>query len=62
MFFKGNLIVVTIDDKLPFIKPSLFERLSFGTKSSLIYGKSSNDDNPYLASLFEKTCCETSLQ
>ena len=53
MFFKGNPITVTIDDKLPFIKPRFFKRL-FGKRSSLIYAKSTNDDNLYLASLFEK--------
>ena len=45
--------IVTIDDKLPFIKPKFFERL-FGKRPTLIYAKSANDDNLYLASLFEK--------
>ena len=54
MFFKGKPTTVTIDDKLPFKKPSFFEWLFFGKRPSLIYARSSNDDNLYLASLFEK--------
>ena len=53
MFFKGKPTTVTIDDKLPFIKPSFFEWL-FGKRPTLIYARSSNDDNLYLTSLFEK--------
>ena len=54
MFYKGKPTIVTIDDKLPFINPSFFEWLFFGERPSLIYAKSANDDNFYLASLFEK--------
>ena len=54
MFYKGKPTVVTIDDKLPFINPSFFEWLFFDKRPSLIYARSSNDDNLYLASLFEK--------
>ena len=53
MFYKGKPTTVIVDDKLPFIKPSLFERL-FGKSPSLVYARSSNDDCFYLASLFEK--------
>ena len=57
MFYKGKPTNVTIDDKLPFIKPSLFESL-LGKSPSLIYARSSNDDYLYLASLFEKAVVE----
>ena len=50
MFYKGKQTIVTIDDKLPFIKPKLFKRFFFGKKPSLIYAKSRNDNNFYLAS------------
>ena len=53
MFYKGKPTIVTIDDKLLFTKSSYFECL-FDKKPSLIYAKSSNDDNFYLASLLEK--------
>ena len=53
MFYEGEQIVVTIDDKLPFIKPKFFKRL-FGKKPSLVYARSANNDSFYLASLFEK--------
>ena len=53
MFYKGKPTIVTIDVKLPFIKPNFTERL-FGKIPSLIYAKSAKDDNFYLASLFEK--------
>ena len=46
MILKGKPIVVTVDDKLP------YELLD--DKISLIYAKSGNGDNLYLASLFEK--------
>ena len=46
MFYKGNPVVVTIDDKLPY--------LFSDDKISLIYAKSANGDSLYLASLFEK--------
>ena len=54
MFYKGKPTTVTIGDKLPFKKPSFFERLFLGKRPSLIYARSSNDDNLYLAPLFEK--------
>ena len=54
MFYKGEPIVVTIDDKLPFVKPKFYERLFFGKRPSLVYARSVNDDSFYLASLFEK--------
>ena len=50
MFYKGKQTIVTIDDKLPFIKPKLFKRFFFGKRPSLIYAKSRNDNNFYLAS------------
>ena len=50
MFYKGRPKVVTIDDKLPFIKPN-FVRLS-DEKLSLIYARSAQNDNLYLASFF----------
>ena len=53
MFYKVEQIVVTIDDKLPFIKPGFIGRL-LGIRPSLIYAKSANDNSFYLASLFEK--------
>ena len=46
MFYKGRPKVVTIDDKLPFIKPNFVRRL--------IYARSAQNDNLYLASFFEK--------
>ena len=48
MFYKGNPVIVTVDDKLPFFKRSSDKELS------LVNATSKNDDNFYLASFFEK--------
>ena len=48
MFYKGKPVTVRIDDKLPFVG-----NLS-DDKFSLIYARSAENDNSYLASFFEK--------
>ena len=53
MYCKGKPVTVTIDDKLPFLKPNFLDRL-FGKHPFLIYARSLQNNNCYLASLFEK--------
>ena len=48
MFYKGNPIIVTIDDKLPFLKRSSDKELS------LVDATSKKDDKFYLTSFYEK--------
>ena len=48
MFYKGNPVIVTVDDKLPFFKRSS------GKELSLVYATSKNDEKFYLAAFFEK--------
>ena len=46
MYYKGEALTVTIDDKLPFIKQNFFARL-FGINPSLIYARSYKNKNFY---------------
>ena len=53
MFYKGVPTIVTINDKLPFLisKP---DDNTFGEQPFMIYARSEQNDNLYIASLFEK--------